>query len=478
MENKLINELYRINELMGVDNIIVENVGVSTINTLRKIFTSLSDDVIEKFVVKPGVSAADNELDNIITRFKAGENISQKSLNKLLSQINGVKLAKIFSKSEILMGPDFYKDIKKFKKLLESNPDKYDDVIIRINNTIDNVPYLKDLPDNLKNSLKLELKSTMDAAKDIGVQAKKSAKAAKTANASNTAPIEDDLFNGLLNSVTPSQLDDELKILIKNLGVKFKLNPKNLELFRNELMGRFNILLNKKFPKDYASQLSFVSNELKTLSPSQQKSLLTDVTTNLEKSFGDILNKGKFSTTNKKELMTLLRFGFSRPFQGTIWERIKWIGGWWYHTIMVSGIITVTTTISEVSQHGILGAFQENIVGNKDAVDKFLTKIFLPGYNIIQAGIEAITSIYNAIVSRDDDEKNQSFLEKGESEWFKRKVAKKHPSFKFMNNITVENGQPYLMINDTNYPIYEDVNNAKYFIRVDGEGVYFDNLTN
>jgi hypothetical protein len=82
------------------------------------------------------------------------------------------------------------------------------------------------------------------------------------------------------------------------------------------------------------------------------------------------------------------------------------------------------------------------------------------------------------IRSRSDDKKNPSLWDRGESELFKRKVAKKHPSFKFMNNITVENGQPYLMINDTNYPIYEDVNNAKYFIKVDGEGIYLDNLTN
>ena len=314
---------------------------------------------------------------------------------------------------------------------------------------------------------------------DISSKSANTSKSTKTAsNVANAVPIEDDFFKGLLNSVTPSQLDDELKILIKNLGVKFKLNPKNLELFRNELMGRFNILLDKKFPKDYASQLSFVSDKLKTLSPSQQKSLFTDVTTNLEKSFGDILNKGKFSITNKKELMGLLKFGFSRPFQGTIIERMKWILGWWYHTIYISGIITAATTASEVSQHGLIDAFQENIVGNKDAVDKFLTKIFLPGYNILQSGTEVITSVTNMIRSRSDDKKNPSLLDRGESELFKRKVAKKHPSFKFMNNITVENGQPYLMINDTNYPIYEDVNNAKYFIKVDGEGIYLDNLTN
>lgn len=229
MENKLINELYRINKLMGVDNIIVENVG-PPINALRKLFSSLTDNVIDKIVVKTGVSATDNEIANTIAKLKSGEKITQKSLNTLMSQLDGVKLAKLFSKNKKLMGEGFYTDIEKFKKLLESNPNKYNDVIAQINNTIDNVPYLRDLPDNLKNSLKLELKVSMDTAKDIGVQAKKdAAKAAKAANnpinPQNQAPPSIPAENTNLpniqktwNEVTSSITDDTIKKIEKKFG--------------------------------------------------------------------------------------------------------------------------------------------------------------------------------------------------------------------------------------------------------------------
>ena len=36
MENKLINELYRINQLMGVDDVIVENVATPIFNAEKK----------------------------------------------------------------------------------------------------------------------------------------------------------------------------------------------------------------------------------------------------------------------------------------------------------------------------------------------------------------------------------------------------------------------------------------------------------
>jgi hypothetical protein len=477
MENKLINEVYRINELMGIDNIIVENVSVSVINSLRKLFTSLSDDVIEKFVVKTGVSAADTELDNIITKLKTGKNITEKSLNKLLSQINGVKLAKIFSKSEILMGDDFFKDISKYKKILKSNPKKYDDVIIGINNTIDNVPYLKELPDNLKNSLKLELKGEMDIAKEAGEKAKATKKAAQ--KAAESAPDNFDTLTRELISVEPADFDKTVMSLIDKLGIKLKLKGKNLELFRNELISVFKNEFPKRFPTDYASQLSTISSKLSELSPSQQKEFLTKTKINFEKAFGDVLNKGNFSIATKQELKDLLRMGFNKPTSdGTIVSKIKWFFQWWFYTIKVSASISLLTIVSDLVQ----GELWDRLTSQPGTeLKKFLRRTLIPAWNIVESGFDALVSIGKGLikaVQTNDDEKNQSLVDKAQSELFKRKVAKKHPSFKFMDNIIIEYGQPFLIIDGTNYPIYEDVNNAKYFIKVDGEGVYFDNLTN
>lgn len=471
MENKLINELYRINKLMGVDNIIVENVG-PPINALRKLFSSLTDNAIDKIVVKTGVSATDNEIANTIAKLKAGEKITQKSLNTLMSQLDGVKLAKLFSKNKKLMGEGFYTEIENLKKLLESNPNKYNDVIAQINNTIDNVPYLRDLPDNLKNSLKLELKASMDAAKDIGVQAKKAAKAP------NIAPIVDNsLTNRLITSVTPAQLDAQLKNSITQLGIKkFKLTGKNLELFRDELIGFFNREFNEKFITDYSSKLSFVSDKLNNLPPSEKNALLTNVTTNLEKSFGDILDKSKLSVINKKELKDLLKFGFSKPFEGTMFARLIWILKWWVHTVKISGAIGVVTFLSDFTQWD----FDRYTKEGYSSFLALLRRLFIPIWNIIESIYNVVDSLVSgAIKVSDDKQKEQGILDKAENEVFKRKVQKKYPSFKFTDDIIHRNGQPYLIINDSSYPIYEDGNNGKYFIKDEnGDGIYFDNLTN
>ena len=164
MENKLINELYRINQLMSVDNVIVESVTTPMVRSLQTLFSKISDDVVDTFVIKTGVQATDDALDNIVNKLRTGQTIGKKSLNLLISQIDGSKLAKIFTKSKILLGDDFYDDIIRYEKLLKSDPKKYQDAVNSINAVVDNVPYLKNLPDNLKKSLKLELKSKMDDA--------------------------------------------------------------------------------------------------------------------------------------------------------------------------------------------------------------------------------------------------------------------------------------------------------------------------
>ena len=164
MENKLINELYRINQLMSVDNVIVESVTTPMVRSLQTLFSKISDDVVDTFVIKTGVQATDDALDNIVNKLRTGQTIGKKSLNLLISQIDGSKLAKIFTKSKILLGDDFYDDIIRYEKLLKSDPKKYQEAVNSINAVVDNVPYLKNLPDNLKKSLKLELKSKMDDA--------------------------------------------------------------------------------------------------------------------------------------------------------------------------------------------------------------------------------------------------------------------------------------------------------------------------
>jgi hypothetical protein len=168
MEYKLITEISRITEIMGADPIISEAVKPPTglISVLKKLVSNSSDETISKVIAKTGIQSTDNAIDDIIVKLKNGENIGKKSLNLLLSQINGNELSKILVKSKKIIGEDFYNSINRYQRELKNGADKevYDRIIHSINTLIDNDAVLKNLPKNIKNALKLELKTKMDNA--------------------------------------------------------------------------------------------------------------------------------------------------------------------------------------------------------------------------------------------------------------------------------------------------------------------------
>jgi hypothetical protein len=164
MEDKLITEVFRITELMNTSSIISEAVAPSPglFTALKRLVSNSSDETISKFITKTGIQSTDNAIDDIIKKLRNGEDIGKKKLNLLLSQINGNALAKEFVQSKKILGEDFFDSIIRYKEILKKQPDKYDEVIYSINTTIDNETYLKNLPENIKKALKLELKEKMD----------------------------------------------------------------------------------------------------------------------------------------------------------------------------------------------------------------------------------------------------------------------------------------------------------------------------
>ena len=118
MEYKLITEISRITEIMGVDPIISEAVKPPTglISVLKKLVSNSSDETISKVITKTGIQSTDNAIDDIIVKLKNGENIGKKSLNLLLSQIDGNELSKILVKS------------KKYTKYLKDLNDRVEDI--------------------------------------------------------------------------------------------------------------------------------------------------------------------------------------------------------------------------------------------------------------------------------------------------------------------------------------------------------------
>jgi hypothetical protein len=446
MENKLINELYRINQLMSVDNVIVENVGTPIFNSLQRIFANLSDDVIEKFVVKTGVSSTDNALDYIITQLKAGQQISKKSLNLLLSQIDGGKLSKIYTESKILMGPDFYDSIIRYEKILKSDPKKYSEAIDSINRVIDDVPYLKNLPDNLKKSLKLELKTKMDDA----------VKASKSNTSLNTIKGLDILGKGFREGYNaPSLLKS---VLNWNTFIPGQ-NAKGWRIFTRWLLTGttrsipkgfqevWSVLVKNGVSKDFAKILA-----IKITSVGAEVFMRWLILNGVIFVFNQIVsyvreNGGDENSKRKNASLVMLAWEDLKNNWGEFGPRWVWpIGTVWG---------PIVETVDGILRRETPGEIYDKIKSGN-----------LPE----QTELETLnTEVENATLEK------SSLTDKGELMIFKRKVKSKYPNFKYSNNLKIIDGVPYFVYEADTYPIYNY--NSEYYIKHNGDVIYLDDLT-
>jgi hypothetical protein len=449
MENKLINELYRINQLMGVDNVIVENVATPIFSAVQKIFANLSDDVIEKFVVKTGIPATDDALDNIITKLKAGQPISKKSLNLLLSQIDGGKLSKIYTESKILMGPDFYDSIIRYEKILKSDPKKYSEAIDSINRVINEVPYLKNLPDNLKKSLKLELKTKMDDA----VKGSKS-------NKSNTS----------LNAIKGLDV----------LGKGFSEGWKAPSLLKGVL--NWNTLIPKYNAKGWVIFTRW---------------LLTGTTRSIPKGFQQVWD-------------TLVKQGIGKDFAKILAMKITSVGAEVFKRwLILNGVMFVLNQAisyfremggKEMSKRESTSFLEDIVTDIENNWGKFgprwvwpVGTVTEPIFTMVRGIVKRETpgQIYDKMKSGNLPEQKEleklnnevenatlektSVIDKGELMLFKTKIKSKYPNFKYSNNLKIIDGVPYFVYEADTYPIYNY--NSEYYIKHNGDVIYLDDLT-
>lgn len=446
MNNKLINELYRINQLMGVDDVIVENVGTPIISSLQRIFSNLSDDAIEKFVVKTGVSSTDNALDNIVAKLKAGQPIGKKSLNLLLSQIDGRQLAKTFTKSKILMGDNFYDDIIQHQKTLKSDPKKYNDIIDEINSAIDNVPYLKNLPDNLKKGLKVELKTKMDDA----------VKGSKSNTSLNTIKGLDILGKGFRegynapsvlrgvlnwNSFIPGQ---NAKGWVLAMRWLFTGTTRSIPKGFQEV---WSVLVKNGVSKDFAKILA-----IKITSVGAEVFMRWLILNGVIFVFNQIVsyvreNGGDENSKRKNASLVMLAWEDLKNNWGEFGPRWVWpIGTVWEPIVETVDGILRRETPTEIYDKIKSGNLPEQ---------KELEKLN--------------TEVENATLEK------PSVTDKGELMLFKTKIKSKYPNFKYSNNLKIIDGVPYFVYETETYPIYNY--NSEYYIKHNGDVIYLDDLT-
>lgn len=464
MKNNLLLEIHRVHEIMGVKttSLIQENVTVT--NLLKNVISSFGDDSFTKFI-KNSKNYAKQTSDDLLRKFK-DDTITNDELKLFLKYINWDEFAKTYIKNPELFGSVFVDTVEKYYKGVIKNPTKYNEVIAKLNGIIDDKTYFIEMPTSLKNSIKRQIKTKMD---DALLKSKPSSKP-------KSKPIVDDSFTKSLTSVTPAEFDNTIKNLTTKLGIKLNLKGKNLELFRDELINSYNQQFAKTFPKSYSSQLSFVTNKINKLPPSQQKSILTNVQTDLEKAFGDVLNKTNINIGTKKDLIMFLKMGFNKPFEGSVVDKLKYIREWWVYTIKTSLWISGLGLVADFFNGEL---FDRLLSEPGEEGKKYLRKVLFPVWNILESLKDTVMSVYSLAINSGGEKEgnNNSIIDKGESGLLKRKIMRKYPSFKFINNVTIKYGQPFFKNDNIDYPIYED-KNGRYFIEVDNEGIYFENLTN
>ena len=152
MKKNLINEVSRIQELMG-KSIISEQ---ALPNVLKNIFTDFSDDALRKIF-----KTFDSDIDNAVNAIKRGDTVSDDIIVKLIKNLDFESISKIIFDNKLL-GTQFDSNIDEAILFLKNNPKNYDSVIEQFNNTIDKLTYLRGAPPELVQSLKNELKNIID----------------------------------------------------------------------------------------------------------------------------------------------------------------------------------------------------------------------------------------------------------------------------------------------------------------------------
>lgn len=151
MEKEIINEIRRISELM----VLSENAQTELITWLRKFIQN------DEQLVRQSLSKTDDDITKAIKKLANNENIDDKLLYKLLRNIQWSKIAKYMIDNGKL-GSEFVSDLNKAIKMIHTNPDKETELIMKFNQGVDGLTYLKDSPLELTNSIKSEIKTKID----------------------------------------------------------------------------------------------------------------------------------------------------------------------------------------------------------------------------------------------------------------------------------------------------------------------------
>lgn len=164
MENKLLNEIRRIGNLMG-NNILLSEQAIPQI--LKKLFSQLDDKAARKVI-----GATDNTQDDFIRKLRSGQKLDKDALEFLFRVIDYDLLAKnLINTDEI--GDILKPNIEKVINTINENPSRYDELTSKLDDIMENFGMVNDFPNELTDAIKKNVRSKVDDAVSDSVKIKK-----------------------------------------------------------------------------------------------------------------------------------------------------------------------------------------------------------------------------------------------------------------------------------------------------------------
>lgn len=155
MEKKILNEIIRINTLMGGENILSEQVSILP-KVLKTLFTSVDDDIARKVL-----RSTDESMDGLIKQLRSGQKLAPNTIELLLRVIDYDLLAKTFIDQKLL-GNSVNKTIEDIIDISKENPEKYDEIVKTVSEYFEELGEKREYPYELITSLKKDVISKID----------------------------------------------------------------------------------------------------------------------------------------------------------------------------------------------------------------------------------------------------------------------------------------------------------------------------
>jgi len=431
MKNKIIKEVNRVNKLMGNENILSEQI---VPKILKKFFSVLDDDVARQVL-----KATDNSQDDLIRRLRAGESLSDDAMELLLKVIDFDLLAKNLVDKNLL-GSRLSANIKKIITTLKENPGRYDELVKRMDDKIENFGIDNEIPIELIDSLKKDVTGRIDDAMES--IKKKVDDAIKV--------VDDMSIDDIIGQISKKGINniDDFRVSLKEFLTKnrSRLTPmftsRDIDRYVEEITGQLDVLLSKG---KNSKRIKNIESLWSRLPLSDKEKLATEAIENITKKLP--LNL-KNAIGNPRKLIDRIIKGSNGKFEwSTFWSNLK---GVYFKAVLFQitrELWKVTQTRGKQKSGYKVGydGWVESLLDGR-SYEEFLANLIIPPVEWM-ASIMSWTdkdSTYDEIREMLPPSYRDNFYRDESGDMFIEKAGVKYPVYIKDNEIAIEiNSKPY-----------------------------------